>query len=441
MPLVFPRQAVEWMHQGALIGPRADPLLTSLTDKRVKWAFFPRPVFTTFLSLPLCLTKRTFLETHRVPCVKPSACAQAFRVCTATRLCITLSTWQGLFPEMARPSFTRSASSASSCIVVDAEAALASSAASTTPPTSITDVGSVTSRTSTKVPSAGDTMTSTTSTNGRARRARPSILSYNENTLSDAARRRSLPLLRTQASSATLLPGAGESQRELVRNSIAVLDMDWKMDGMPGDAMLKDGGRLQRRRSMGMLLESATEKVGKTKSALGKRGRDALEAGKGKLKDLGRRKSLRPRTDLGFVHVPEPEEEPAKKKTRLSAAADKDDEEEKLYEEIKRKPSVKKPTKRWLGQGLYVGQDPDFDPRFTDSRNRAKMASKSGEASKPRKILPMPMFAGKRLIENGRPFRIPFDVFNPLPLGQPKPDEWRKTQKSTKSRSLSCSRY
>ncbi|KAJ5469527.1 hypothetical protein N7539_009145 [Penicillium diatomitis] len=42
----------------------------------------------------------------------------------------------------------------------------------------------------------------------------------------------------------------------------------------------------------------------------------------------------------------------------------------------------------------------------------------------------MPMFGGSRMIENGRDYVLPFDVFSPLPPGQPKPDEWRKTNKN-----------
>jgi histone-lysine N-methyltransferase ASH1L len=40
------------------------------------------------------------------------------------------------------------------------------------------------------------------------------------------------------------------------------------------------------------------------------------------------------------------------------------------------------------------------------------------------------MFKGARLLKNGRDYQLPFDIFSPLPPGQPKPDEWRKTNKS-----------
>ena len=290
----------------------------------------------------------------------------------------------------------------------------------------MTDAASFTSRTSNK--EAADSAPSTLS-NSRSRRPRPSILSYNENALSGTAnRRRSAPLLRAQASSATLLPGAADAQRDLVRDSIKSLDLDWKVGALPGaDLQASDRPALNRRKSVDMLLQRASDAVGKTKSALGKRGRENLAS---RLKDLGRRNSLRKRGADGAVVAVESPDEPAKKKTRLAEATEKEKEENKENAQVRRKPTVKPKSKRWLAQGLYVGQDPDFDPRLTDAKNRAKKASMATTTGKPRTILPLPMFAGKRLTEQGRTFRLPWDVFAPLPPGQPKPEEWRKTQKN-----------
>ena len=33
-------------------------------------------------------------------------------------------------------------------------------------------------------------------------------------------------------------------------------------------------------------------------------------------------------------------------------------------------------------------------------------------------------------MKQGRDFKLPFDVFSPLPAGQPKPDEWKKVNKN-----------
>lgn len=94
-----------------------------------------------------------------------------------------------------------------------------------------------------------------------------------------------------------------------------------------------------------------------------------------------------------------------------------------------RKPSIR-PVKRWLSQGLYVGQDPDFDPRLTTAKNKLKKANTKHDVLQRRSVLPMPMFAGQRILETGRDYKLPFDLFSPLPGGQPKPDEWKKTHKS-----------
>lgn len=87
-------------------------------------------------------------------------------------------------------------------------------------------------------------------------------------------------------------------------------------------------------------------------------------------------------------------------------------------------PIARRPKKKvWLTQGIYVGQD--IDPRL-----EKVFGKRSDSYSQQRKLLPLPMFAGARLLELGRDFKLPFDVFNALPRGQPKPEDWKKTHKS-----------
>lgn len=89
--------------------------------------------------------------------------------------------------------------------------------------------------------------------------------------------------------------------------------------------------------------------------------------------------------------------------------------------------------KKWLTSGLYAGQSRSFDPAKSEGQNKRK-SIKSGDAPlvavTENSVLPLPMFAGARLLETGRDFRLPFDVFSPLPPGQPKPDEWRRVNKN-----------
>lgn len=87
-------------------------------------------------------------------------------------------------------------------------------------------------------------------------------------------------------------------------------------------------------------------------------------------------------------------------------------------------------TKRWLSHGLYIGQDESTGSRVSQKGSKLKRPSDDGSKIQRRKFLPMPMFRGHRMIEMGRDFKLPFDIFSPLPPGQPRPEEWKKTHKS-----------
>ncbi|EOA81247.1 uncharacterized protein SETTUDRAFT_122803 [Exserohilum turcica Et28A] len=92
---------------------------------------------------------------------------------------------------------------------------------------------------------------------------------------------------------------------------------------------------------------------------------------------------------------------------------------------------AKSKPKVWLKQGLYVGQDRDFDPRLSESQNRAKKRAKK---SKERNVLPLPIFATDRLLNEDpklvyRDFKLPFDTYHPLPR-KIKVDGWVKLNKN-----------
>ena len=201
---------------------------------------------------------------------------------------------------------------------------------------------------------------------------------------------------------------------------------------MPGDDIKESsapGIGMTRRKSTRLeFLEQASTVVEKTKSVLGKRGRDAVGTSKEKLHDQGRRSSLRPRNQEDTKSEGSPEK-------KVKAVEESTVKKGASVVEIKRKPVARPKVKRWLSQGLYVGQERGFDPRLTESKNKAKMASNGSRNVQGQPALPLPMFAGQRILEIGRDFKLPFNVFSPLPPGQPKPEEWRKTQKS---RSASC---
>ncbi|RHZ70508.1 hypothetical protein CDV55_101453 [Aspergillus turcosus] len=178
------------------------------------------------------------------------------------------------------------------------------------------------------------------------------------------------------------------------------------------------------------LLEKASDFVEKASSILGKRSKDMMEKGQ----NLDRRASLRPRN----VAAPKEEpasltssEPPAAKKRRVSESdlpskAKAIDESTAQSNTAATEPRFK--TKRWLSHGLYTGQE-YTTARPSQNRNKNTKRRSQGAPSQ-RRLLPMPMFAGDRLLQLGRDFQLPFDIYSPLPPGQHKPDEWRKTNKN-----------
>ena len=298
-----------------------------------------------------------------------------------------------------------------------------STAPSSTPPTSHTDTASE-SANPVKEPKTHRRSSQ------RLRQAPPTIETYNENVLSGtsrASRRKSGAFGSRTVSGATLVDGDVEPQESFVRESVQILDREWSLGAMPGDDLKKSlevEKEPKRRKSTRLeILENASGIVEKTKSVLGKRGRETLEAGMETLQKWkeGRRTSLRSRK----VETPILEEPTAKRARFADVTGPKSS-------PIKTERIIARPnrTKSWLTQGLYVGQDRDFDPRLTETKNRLKHSSGKSLTSHRRSFLPLPMFAGQRMLELERNFRLPFDVFSPLPPGQPKPEEWKKTHKS-----------
>ncbi|KAI9833307.1 MAG: hypothetical protein M1819_003702 [Sarea resinae] len=332
---------------------------------------------------------------------------------------------------MARPQLKRASSSSTlSCISVH-DAATDSLAGSSTPPTSNTERSNM----SPDLEKQADTPPET----GRVLRARPSVGSYNEHVLSGTAKKRNRKNNNDEGgtrnvSGATLVNSLNGSEERLLGRSIDALNLSWDVDGLKDGketpskkAGLGDASPVRRKSTRLSLLTRATGMVTEVKSSLGKRGRGVLEAGKEKLQTLGvdRRSSLRPR-DAKMVKAEVPEE-PANKKMKLADGAAAKPIVPEAAPEPKQPPRPR--SKRWLSHGLYSGQEsPSGLKNHGRKGKKSPLADKSNEQLK--SFLRLPIFTGERLLENGRDFRLPFDVFSPLPHGQPKPEEWRKTQKN-----------
>ncbi|KAJ5592919.1 hypothetical protein N7537_009823 [Penicillium hordei] len=173
------------------------------------------------------------------------------------------------------------------------------------------------------------------------------------------------------------------------------------------------------------LMDKASGLVDRASSILGKRTRGLGD------KDLGQRSSLRPRNIVPSKDEAPPStaNEPASKKRRVSESdLSKLQNQDASEPEERTVPAPPRPRRKiWLSHGLYTGQEPSDSP---PKQRRSKNSKKTGTGPMHRTILPMPMFKGARLLKTGRDYQLPFDIFSPLPPGQPKPDEWRKTNKN-----------
>ncbi|KAF2970529.1 hypothetical protein GQX73_g3072 [Xylaria multiplex] len=195
-------------------------------------------------------------------------------------------------------------------------------------------------------------------------------------------------------------------------------------------------------RASGLETETLAHKL----SSLGKRGRKTFEKGVTKmsrelrrLQDTNEFSGIDTRPVLyttwangKYVDPSAPEEPPTKKiKVQDDSAYDVPEmEEEGAVEE----PAPKKRrVKKWLDRGLYAGQEAPTDIfKGLTAAEKKKLAQfpELTQNTKVNKTLPSPMFHGLCMLMEGRDFKLPFDLCNPLPPGQPKPDEWRKMTKN-----------
>ncbi|KAI0419092.1 hypothetical protein F5X98DRAFT_91212 [Xylaria grammica] len=195
-------------------------------------------------------------------------------------------------------------------------------------------------------------------------------------------------------------------------------------------------------RASGLEAETLAHKL----SSLGKRGRKTFEKGVTKMsRELRRLQDTNEFSGIDtrpvvlttwangkYVDPSAPEEPPTKKiKVQDDSAYDVPEMEEECVVE---EPAPKKRrVKKWLDRGLYAGQEAPTDIfKGLTAAEKKKLAQfpELTQNTKVNKTLPAPMFLGLCMLMEGRDFKLPFDLCNPLPPGQPKPDEWRKMTKN-----------
>ncbi|OLN86069.1 Histone-lysine N-methyltransferase ASH1L [Colletotrichum chlorophyti] len=121
------------------------------------------------------------------------------------------------------------------------------------------------------------------------------------------------------------------------------------------------------------------------------------------------------------------------KKAKSEPAEHKKEEPEQKPETTAETQPKKKGPKKYLDRGLYAGQATPADLTkglTTAEQKKLAQTPELKDYGRPNKALPLPMFSGFRLLLSGRDFKLPYDVCNPLPPGQPKPDEFRKMTKN-----------
>lgn len=267
----------------------------------------------------------------------------------------------------------------------------------------------------------------------RLRCVRSSIGNYNENVLSGSARkstqRKVIPSNDQPVSSDVFVNSDDDEHRQSVPSGVQLSGLDQNLRALPGEDpnQLPEGNdAIPRRRSTrNVVVEKANIIAKNTRSILGKRSRENVYDGIGERQNAARANENFLKSEHGLTS---PLERPPNKRARVLNTSDSSFVRPSSGSEGV--PNKGQKSKRWLGQGLYVGQDRDFDPRLTEAKNRLKRLLHKGPNPEHRAMLPLPMFAGQRMLEIGRNFKLPFDIFSPLPPGQPKPEEWKKTHKS-----------
>jgi histone-lysine N-methyltransferase ASH1L len=232
------------------------------------------------------------------------------------------------------------------------------------------------------------------------------------------------------------------------------MDMDWEI---PEDLPPRpSSSAVQSKPSVKDRVKKAAGRVG---SVLGKRSHDMMEAGKRKVEEF------KTRNDKNNKYLKELDTGVKGVLDEMDFDSDEDDESSQQARPAKRAkkekassslkpmaPPLLKATgasghvtarkgKRWLTEGLYVGQTMDNDRAQFGSKKKLQKSRPSSSGSQDtqnqparnRTMLPLPMF-GYLGDDKEVDFKIPFDVFAPsFKKGDPKPKDW-VASKNTKNR-------
>ncbi|CAP60810.1 uncharacterized protein PODANS_1_20820 [Podospora anserina S mat+] len=293
---------------------------------------------------------------------------------------------------------------------------------------------------------------------GRPRRARASLPVYNLSQLSGTdKRRRRVAGQGVQENRRRTIAGDAGGEADANRSTgIDVLALGGSVSGTstPKGARISSKTKpipvqapiVTRRatRQSGAPVETLATKV----AALGRKGRKSAQS-------LGRisRELMRLQDTNEFAHIDtrpvkytvwsngkyvdvDPAAEPPRKKTKVDGKPKTETSKERATTEPSepvRPPVKQRRVKQWHRKGLYAGQETPTDITQGLTTQEKKQLAQIPELLKPvkaNKTLPLPMYNGLRMLIHGRDFKLPFDVCNPLPPGQPKPPAYRTIAKN-----------
>ncbi|PNY29528.1 Histone-lysine N-methyltransferase ASH1L [Tolypocladium capitatum] len=244
-----------------------------------------------------------------------------------------------------------------------------------------------------------------------------------------------------EAAAAASPSSATRSQDRALKAGIDALHLDWSPTGLDTPRTRRQARQSPAAHRAPPARFSAVSTLGSKLSTMGKRGRKAVDKGVAKMsRELRRLQDTNEFSGIDeqpVVHTvwsngkyvdPKEPAPPARKKAKVEPAPQPDKEESEPITNTRQRR-----VKKYLDKGLYAGQDAPLD-----TSKGLTMAVKKRLAELPElipsgpvnKTMPLPMYTGLRMLLAGRDFKLPYQVCNPLPPGQPKPDEWKKMTKN-----------
>ncbi|GJN72183.1 hypothetical protein PLICBS_006255 [Purpureocillium lilacinum] len=238
-------------------------------------------------------------------------------------------------------------------------------------------------------------------------------------------------------------------QHKALQEGIDALNLQWSPAALSAPSSPRTRRKAQGRESPRLSrpssrLAGGVSSLGAKLSSIGKKGRKAVDKGVTKmsrelrrLQDTNEYSGIDERPVLHtvwsngkFVDPNAPVAPPARKKAKVEPEPEpepKKEDSEPITNTKQRR------VKKYLAKGLYAGQDAPVDMfKGLTMGEKKKLAGlpeliPSGRLNK---TMPLPIYTGLRMLIAGRDFKLPYNICNPLPPGQPKPDEWKKMTKN-----------